>query len=271
MMRFLLCLLAVAACGPGRTSYATYPGAPAAFDRAKSDPKALEIADKVFAAAGGPGNWQNAKQLRWTETVTSDGKPVSDVEQAWDRWNGRHYGRLKGPEQDIVVAYELYGDFAIGYAQTGDRRDKKQNFDEESRTKYVGIAKERFNQSTAVLALHLMLFEPGTKLEYIGPAKDEAGNENHDELKVTFEEPLRKSLEFRLIIDRGTSLPQRIEVVKAGTLEKIGYTYKDWTTVGGLKLAAGRGNLGYSGEVIVVKDIKVGSPDDELYIAPITH
>ena len=270
MMRFLLCLLVVAACGPGRTSFATYPGAPATFDRSKADPKALEIADKVFAAGGGPA-WANAKQIRWTEVVTSDGKQVSDVEQAWDRWNGRHYGKLAGPEQDIVVAYELYGDFAIGYAQHGERRDKKQNFDEESRRKYVTIAKERFNQTTAVLALHLMLFDPGAKLEYVGPAKDEAGNENYDELKVTFEEPLRKGLEFRLVVDRGTNLPQRIEVFKAGTQEKIGYTYKDWTTVGGLKFATARGNLGYSGESIVVKDIKVGSPDDELYIAPITH
>src|SRR5688572_26991257 len=113
MMRFLLCLLAVAACGPGRTSYARYPGAPVAFDRATADPKALEIADKVFAAGGGPGNWEKAKQIRWTQTTTTDGKVVQSGEQAWDRWNGRHYGRLKGAESDLVVAYELYGDFAI--------------------------------------------------------------------------------------------------------------------------------------------------------------
>jgi hypothetical protein len=268
MPRFLLCLLAVTACGPGRTTFATYPGAPTAFDRAGSDPKAVEIADKVFAAGGGPGNWEKTKQIRWSQTTTSDGKVVADGEQAWDRWNGRHYGRLKGEGQDIVVAYELYGDRSIGFAQEGE---KKQNFDEGTRKRYVGQARDIFNVSTIVLALHLMVFEPGAKLTYVGPAKDDAGNEKFDELKITFEEPLRKSLEYRMIVDRETSLPHRIEIYKAGTNEKIGFTLQDWTTINGMKFARARGNMGYSGEAIAIKDIKIGDPDDDLFIAPITH
>jgi hypothetical protein len=268
MLRILLLALLVAACGPGRTSFATYPNAPTAFDRAGSDPKALEIADKVFVAAGGPGNWEKAKQLRWKQTVTADGKVTLDTEQAWDRWNGRHYGRLVRGEQHLIVAYELYGDFSMGFAEENEGK-KKQNFDESSRTSAVKLARENFNLHTSVLAVHLMLFDPGAKLAYVGPANDESGNEKLDELKITFDEPLRKESEFRLFVDRGTNLPHRVEIVK-GT-EKVGFTLANWVTVGGMKFATTRGNLGYSGETVAIKDIKVSDPDDDLYIAPITH
>src|SRR5688572_3589979 len=93
MKGFLLCFALLAACG-GRSAFQRYPGAPVAFDRAGSEAKAVEIADKVFAAAGGVGNWDKAKQLRWRQVVTSDGKQIIDVEQIWDRWNARHLGRL---------------------------------------------------------------------------------------------------------------------------------------------------------------------------------
>lgn len=265
-MRQLLLVCVLVACGPGRQSFSRYPGAPAAFDRAGSDPKALEIADKVFAAAGGPGNWDKAKQIRWRQTVTADGKVTVDGEQAWDRWNGRHYGRLKREASWIIVAYELYGNFAMGFAEEGKR---KQNFDESTRKQFVNIARDGFNVTTAVLAMPFLMFEPGAKLSYVGQATDEAGGDHYDQIKVTFAEPLRKDLEFHTIIDRNTNLPQRIEIIKAGTTEKIGYTLKDWTTVSGLKFASSRGNMGYSGETIAIKDIKVGDVEDTLYIAPV--
>ena len=46
-------VFALVGCGAGRTTFALYPSASAAFDRAGSDPKAVEIADRVIAAAGG--------------------------------------------------------------------------------------------------------------------------------------------------------------------------------------------------------------------------
>jgi hypothetical protein len=268
MLRILLLALAVAACGPGRTTFASYPNAPAKFDRAASEPKALEIADKVFAAAGGPGNWEKAKQVRWHQTITSDGKVTLDAETAWDRWNGRPWAKLIQGEQALVVAYELYGDLKIGFAEEKEGR-KKSNFDESTRTTYVNKAREQFNVATAVLALQFMLFEPGAKIGYIGPANDDAGAEKYDQLKVTFDEPMRKDLEFHLVVDRATNLPHRIEVVRG--MEKIGYTLTNWVTVNGMKFATARGNMGYSGESIAIKDIKVSDPEDDLYIAPLAH
>jgi hypothetical protein len=271
-MKRLLLIALLVACGPGRTSFQRYPGAPAAFDRASSEAKAVEIADKVFAAAGGPGNWDKAKQVRWRQIVTSDGKTTVDVEEIWDRWNGRHLGRLfRTDATQLVVGYELYGSFSMGYVQEPGEKEIKRNLDDQSKTGALKIAKELYNEHTAVLAMQFMMLEPGAKLAYIGPAKDEAGNENYDELKVTFSDPLRGDLEFHPVIDRTTNMITRIEIVRPATQQKIAYTLKDWTTVGGLKFAQNRGNLGYSGEAIVIKDIKVGGVDDNEFIAPITH
>src|SRR5687768_3911976 len=105
MTRFLMCFALIAACGPGRTAYERYPKAPAAFEKDKSDPKAVEIAEKVFATAGGTGNWDKAKQIRWQQIVTTSGKVSANGEHVWDRWNARHFGKLNRPDgTSIVVA-----------------------------------------------------------------------------------------------------------------------------------------------------------------------
>jgi hypothetical protein len=270
MTRLVLCflVLALAACGPGRTTFASYPGAPAAFDKAGSDPKAIEIAEQVFTAAGGPGNWDKAKQIKWHQTVTADGKVTTDGVEAWDRWNARHYGALARQDgSTLKVGYDLYGSHAIGFME--DAKHRKQNLDDASRGKAVQVAKDVFNMDTAILCLQFMMMSPGATLKYIGPAKDDQNNENYDELKVTFADPVRAGLEFHPIVDRTTHVIQRIEIYKTGNPQKIGYTLKDWTTAGGLKFATNRANMGYSGETIAITDISVGNPEDDLFIAPL--
>jgi hypothetical protein len=260
--------LAVGACAPSRTTYARYPNAPAAFDRAGSDPKALEVADQVFAAAGGPGNWDKAKQIRWNQTITSDGKVLLDGEHAWDRWNARHFARLKKSDGSIKVGYHLYGGFSMGFME--GENGKTHNLDDESRDKAVKVAQAAFNVDTAVMTLQFLLFEPGAKLTYVGPVRDEAGTEAaYDDVQVTFADPLRANLEFHAIVDHTSHMLVRVEMMKPGVNQKVGYTLKDWVTVNGLKFATSRTNLGYAGETTAIKDVKVSDPDDTLFIAPL--
>lgn len=269
MKRLLLVVVLLAAACSGRTAYQRYPGAPATFDRAGSEAKAVEIADKVFAAAGGVGNWDKAKQIRWRQTVTADGKQVVDLSHIWDRWNGRHLGRLHRTDgTDLVVAYELYGNFSMGYVQQPGEKEKKTNLDEGGRNTGLKIAKEAFNEHTAIMTMQFLMLEPGTKLAYVGPQNDEAGQDSWDELKVTFADPLRQNLEFHPVVDRATSTLVRVEVYKGA--QKIAYSLKDWVTINGLKFASNRGNVGYAGETIAIKDIQVGDPSDNEFIAPIT-
>ncbi|HEU0037320.1 MAG TPA: hypothetical protein VFQ53_42210 [Kofleriaceae bacterium] len=267
----LACLFALAAAcgGSSRSTYARYPGAPATFDRATADQKAVAIADKMLAAAGGQAAWDKAKQIRWKQTVTTDGKVGLDGEEAWDRWNARHWGKLMKGEQNVVVGYELYGKFSMGFIEDAERPDKKQNLDDDSRQKALKTAKDAFNIDTALLCMPFLMLEPGTTLKYIGPAKDEAGNETLDQIQVNFADPLRTGLDFHVFVDRTSNLPQRIEILKTGTTQKIGFTLADWTTAGGLKFATKRTNLGYSGEVTTIANIRISEPEDELFIAPL--
>ena len=109
-MRFVSLLAALtlaAGCGgPARTTQARYPGAALTFDRTTQDAKALEIADKVLAASGGAAAWTAAKQLRWAQAVSLDGKVTLSGEQAWDKWNGRHWGSVdRGEDGSLVVVF----------------------------------------------------------------------------------------------------------------------------------------------------------------------
>jgi hypothetical protein len=56
------------ACQTSKTFvYKKVPNTPqAGFDLENSDPKAIEIADKVMEACGGRAQWDNAHFLRWT-------------------------------------------------------------------------------------------------------------------------------------------------------------------------------------------------------------
>ncbi len=141
--------------------------------------------------------------------------------------------------------------------------------DDASRVKAVNLAKGRFDQDTAVLMMQFLMLEPGTKLAYVGQVKDDAGADHYDDLKVTFADPLRNELEYHVVVDRETHLIQRIEMLKVGTTQKIGFTLKDWVTVGGLKFATARSNMGYAGETVAIADLKVSEPEDDLFIAPL--
>ena len=251
-------IIVVTACAASSSSPARYPGAPPTFDRAAADPKALAIADKAFAAAGG-SNWDHAKQLRWHETVMQADKVAREGEEAWDRVNARHYGRLVQPGGDVVVGYDLYGGHAMGYMQHGEQHMK---LDADSRDHAIAVAKTAFETDTALLTLPFLMLEPGTKLAYVGPAGDD------DELAVTFGDPLRTD-ELHVFVARATSLISRVEIVRPGSTQRTGYALDGWTVVAGMKFATTRKDLGDPTVTTTIKDLAISEPTDSLFIAPL--
>lgn len=256
-----------AACGSSRTTYARYPQAAATFDRAAQDPKALEIADKLIAAAGGADKWSKAKQLKWDESITMDGKELVTGSQAWDRWNGRHNARARRDEDShIVVIRELYGDVANAYLDNGQRMKKLDNGADQA----IKTATERWEFDTAVLFMPFLLEEPGTKLEYVEELQDENG-QPADIIKVTFD-PTDKTRgsSYRIAVSRETNQVVRFEIQKPGGAEneRLGYAVTEWLDAGGMKYPAKLENLGLKGEVITFKGLSAGDPDEDLYIPP---
>ncbi len=269
-MRNALVVLALitSACGPGRTAFARYPGAATAFDRTSQDAKALAIADQALTAAGGGERWSAAKQLRWSQAVTLDGKPALVGEQAWDRWNGRHHGRAKrGEDGDIVVMRHLYDELAHAYMDTGTRMKKMEGGAPES----IAAAKDRWEFDTAILFMPFLLEEPGTKLSYEGEAQDDKG-EVHDVLKVQFDpKDGTRTATYVVAVDRDSHRIVRFEIQRAGKgdNERLGYAVTQWLESDGITYPSTVENIGLKGEVVTFKDLDVGTPDDDLYVPPL--
>lgn len=256
-----MALAAVTSCGPGRTTFARYPGSPPTFDRAKSDPKAVELADKVVAAAGGMDKWNAVKQIRWSEVVSNNGKTIIEAEGAWDRWNARAYGRTIGDHGDIVIRREIYGEEASAYSEQPGKRQALTGPDHDGAIK---ASIDRWHFDTAALCVNYLIEEPGSKLAYVGQAQGDGGTPL-EVISLSFDpaDKARTGTSYQIDIDPATSTVARIEIIKPGG--NIGYKLSGWTDVNGMKFPTVENNIGLATEVVTFKDIKTGDPEDSLY------
>lgn len=262
-------VLVFGGCGAGRTTFARHPAAAAAFDRAGSDPKAVEIADRVIAAAGGQAKWNATRQVRWSESVTTGQAGMAPIlfDEAWDRWNGRHYQRLRGEAGDVVVMRSLYEASGTAYYQNGPATRALLRADMD---RALGNARERWDLDTAILLLPFLLEAPGAKLALAGEAPGEAGQPPLDDVKLTFDpnDPTRTAT-YHAMVNRATNQIARIEIVKAGDpdTKRLGYKLDRWIDIGGLKLATVYENIGLVGEVITFTSVSADAePDETLYV-----
>jgi hypothetical protein len=261
----LLCV--AAACGSSRSTFAQYPGAPPAFDRANTKPEALELADKILAAAGGAPAWQKAKMVRWKQEIVRDGKTAMMVQQAWDRWNQRHWAEIDRDDgNNAGVTYEIYGEYRGGYVL--NKSDHKQPVTTKETLAAMQLARDAFKRDTTVLLAPFLLQEPGSKLEYQGDVKDDATGTEYKELKVTFDpkDTARAGLVLHVYADKNTFVVGRISLENEKN-EQYVYTLAGHQMFGGIQIATERKNVG-TNEVIKISDIKVGAVDDELFMAP---
>jgi len=268
-MRFasLALALALAACGgSSRSTFARYPGSPAAFDRAAQDAKAVEVADQVVAAIGGTAKWSTAKQLRWEVSVKHDDKEVIGGEQAWDRWNSRHWGKVRREDGDIVVMRSLYSDDGKVFMEKEDRLRKIEGGADEA----LKAAKERWEFDTSIMFMPFLLEEPGTKLTHAGESQSEDGKPQ-DVLKVEFDKAdTAHTSVYYVVVDRETHLPTRIEIQKAGRpdTERLGYAIQGWQDGAGLKIPSSVQNIGLKSEVVSFGNLRVTDPDEDLWTPP---
>lgn len=267
MLRFLSVILAAlaAACAGVRTAPATQSSAP--FDAAKSDPKAVEIADRVLTAVGGEAAWARAREIVWSQEITEDGQVVIHVKHAWDRWNGRHqFTRLDPNGTKGVAMYEIYDD--VGSAMVNGKRVSTSDA-----RRMIQEARQRWTFDTYQLFMPFKLKDPGVRLSYVEERAAEDGDlevAKYDVIKVTFDPSVGPSQDtYYVVVDRETHLPHIVEWVRQGEPDerRIGYRWEKWVEVNGLKFATFRQNLGLPGETITFSDIQVSSdPDDTRYI-----
>lgn len=270
--------LALAACGGGRTTAATQ-ASPAAFDPSKSDPKAVAAVDAMLGALGGPGAWTNVKQVQWDQKYTRDGKVAGWFKHSWDRWNGRHRfeevniqslekAKAEGKDNEIkttVAMYDLFDHDGNGFA----------TFDGQvvataDRDRIVDGAYKNWVADSYRLFAPYKAKDPGVILALQPPRQPQNGlcTPGCDVVKIGFAPEVGKDTWY-LSINTQSHLPEILErdIPAAGGQQagRLGFALRDWVSAGPIKVPGKIENLGMS-EVFEISDVKVGEPEDSLYI-----
>lgn len=243
-----------------------------AFDATKSDAKAVGIVDKALGTLGGLETWAAVKQVRWDTKVMFGEDLRSQYKHAWDRWNGRHrYENLdlashkKALQYNDdkmrkwgVIFYDLFR--GRGFATWGGKE-----VDSGTRAKMLEIAKKRFGEDTFMVYGIYKLKDPGVELKYDSETGESFGRckPKCHRIKVTFDSRIGKDTYF-FAINTETNMPEFIQKKIASGL--LTYSFDKWVTVSGLKVATEFQNMGEKKEIVKVSNVKMGSPDDDLYV-----
>ncbi|HTJ42736.1 MAG TPA: hypothetical protein VL463_11620 [Kofleriaceae bacterium] len=274
-----LSALAAAACGPKRTTAASQPS-PAAFDAAKSDPKALATVDAALVALGGYDKWTNLKELRFELKYNANGSLQGWWQHRWDRWNGRHDFIMADPPslaasggdaskvKWLELKYDLFNDDKIPFG-TYDG----QPLSDENAKKYVSVARDQLATNAYMLVLLYKLKDPGVHLADAGEIEpgtfvgaEDLCKAKCQSVKITFDPEVGTDT-WQVDFDEETHLPQMIEkIVPAG---RIAFRIKGWVDAGGLKWPTTIANVAIPTETFEFSNIAVGEPTDAYYEAPV--
>jgi hypothetical protein len=254
------------ACGASRTAAATQ-NTPAAFDPSTSDPQAIQAAD-AMAAALGAEKWAQVKQVRWEVKYLMNNELKGWFKHSWDIWNGRHRYELAPPDQlsapDPIFTFAMYDLFNRGKGFVANTKDPHTRAPAAETQHIIEGAYESWQRDAYQLSMFFKLRDPGVKLTYAGERQDFMGHCNpacHD-IKVTFVAEVGSDT-YHVLINKQTNLPEVVEKFVEGG--KLGYHVGEWKEIQGIKLPALYKNLG-TDEKFVLDNIRIGEPDDELYV-----
>jgi hypothetical protein len=231
----------------------------------------------MVTALGGAATWDSVKQIRWDVKVEMQGEVKALYHHAWDSWNARHrfettsmksYADAKAAGDDgllekTIAMYQLWNrDRGVAYFG-------KNELGAADRKVATAAAWERWQNDALLLALPYRLTEPGAYVKYVAENTDEHCPDGCDIIELSFD-PSISGDKYFLNISRKSNRPEIVEIEKAGRTGRIAYKVADWTTVGGLQLPGtldnvGARNMGDS-EVWTFSAIRIGEPDDSLYI-----
>ena len=137
------------------------------FNLKDSDPKAIEIADRVMEALGGRKNWDNTHYITW--------KFFGRRLHVWDKWSGN----LRLEDKNLLVLMNL---------NTGKGRAWEKGAEiiqPDSLTKKLQFAKSAWINDSYWMFMPYKLKDSGVTLKYRGEETLENGNKC-DVLQLTF-------------------------------------------------------------------------------------
>jgi hypothetical protein len=202
--------------------------APAAFDVARSDAKAVAVADRVVAALGGPAAWEATRFVRFDF--------AGRRRHWWDRYDGRH--RIEGTTQQnepYVVLHNVQTRegkaWLNGQPVEGDRAKEM-----------LENAYGAWVNDTYWLLMPFKMKDPGVVLASEG--EEQVNGSTYDKVRMSFEGVgLTPQDRYWVYVDRASGLIDRWAYVLQGqSPPPTIWIWKDWQSYGRIKLSPLRVN-----------------------------
>ncbi|MCU0324048.1 MAG: hypothetical protein MUF45_02180 [Spirosomaceae bacterium] len=193
----------------------------------ESDPKAIELADKVMKALGGTKAWDNTRHITWNF--------FGSRRLVWDKWTGnvRVDNLRDGMTSLININTETGKIFKNGTEITQP----------DSVAKYVKRAKGAWINDSYWLVMPYKLRDDGVTLKYIGKEKTQDGKDA-EVIQLTFKNvgntPDNK---YKVFIDPASNLVVQWQYFAKFTDEKPGFTlpWQNYKPYGKILLSGDRG------------------------------
>lgn len=153
--------------------------AAARAETAASDPKAVEIADRVMEALGGAKSWDAARGLRWSFGVEERDTVRWSRRHAWDKHSGMH--RVEGTTRSGAKYCMIH---KVG-ENTGKVWMNGTPLEGDSLAKMVKLSQSLWVNDTYWMLMPYKLRDPGVTLKYDGEVED--GDTTYDKLALSFD------------------------------------------------------------------------------------
>ena len=216
---------------------------------AASDPKAVEVAQRVLAALGGRQAWDGTRYLRFGFGQERDGK-FQGRRHVWDKWTGRY--RVEGTTREGQPFVTLMN---INTKQGRSWLAGKELAGEELK-KALESGYGAWVNDTYWLLMPYKMTDPGVTLKYAG--EERFNGALYDKLNLSFDNVgLTPKDTYWVWVNRTTGLVDRWDYVLKG--EKVPPTtwmWTGWKKYGGIMLAGERVNA-KENRKLLLPDIQV--------------
>lgn len=197
------------------------------FNMENSDPKAVELADKVMKAHGGKENWDNTRYIAWNFLGARD--------LIWDKYTGNV--RIDFPGQQSTYLININED--TGKVKIGNRELTKSD----SLDKYIERGKQIWVNDSYWLVFPYKFKDPGVQLKYHGQDSTLSGKKA-EVISLTFEEvgftPQNK---YNAYIDPETHMILQWDFYRNASDSTASFSneWSDYKKHGDIYLSSGRG------------------------------
>jgi hypothetical protein len=209
------------------------------FNAGDSDPKAVEIADRVMEALGGRKNWDNTRYITW--------KFFGRRLQVWDKWSGK----LRFEDKDLLVLMN------INTGQGRAWRNDEAITNPDSLQAKLQYAKSAWINDSYWMFMPYKLKDSGVTLKYRGEETLENGRKC-EVLQLTFQDvgdtPQNK---YEVYVDRESKLVEQWSYFSdAGDGEpRFTLPWENWQRYGNILLADERGRSSKMEDIAVFQEL----------------